>query len=234
MLIAETNRGIDERAAAERRPKGPRAGRASGSQPGSCRTRSIRRFTASWRALLTSSRLSSLTTRGNVRPPTDGWLSPRRLQALAPDNSEQTGEDVILVVFVHRWQHQRPTDDDNLTAFRALLSLTVGYEREARIRWRRAAAGPWRLRRLARPLGFRLRRRRRRRDLLDPPGGWSTRGGRIGAGAVRTAASLSQPPAKARRKPAFGDRRSQLGGMIVFSALAQSLIQSASAPSAGQ
>ena len=58
----------------------------------------------------------------------------QRLEALAPDNST-TGEDVILVVFVHGWQHDARTDDDNLTAFRALLSKTVEYEK------RHASAG---------------------------------------------------------------------------------------------
>ena len=51
----------------------------------------------------------------------------QRLEALAPDGAA-AGEDVILVVFVHGWQHDARSDDDNLTAFRALLSRTVKYE----------------------------------------------------------------------------------------------------------
>ena len=129
----------------------------------------------------------------------------QRLEALAPDNST-TGEDVILVVFVHGWQHDARTDDDNLTAFRALLSKTVEYEK------RHASAGVaprpvlgvfvgWRA------IGFRLGRRRRGCDLLDPAGGRATGCGGLGAGIVRAAATLSQSAAKARRKPAARDRR---------------------------
>jgi hypothetical protein len=58
----------------------------------------------------------------------------KRLDALAPD-PEQLGKDVILVVFVHGWQHDARSDDENLSAFRVLLSETVEYERE------RASAG---------------------------------------------------------------------------------------------
>jgi hypothetical protein len=53
----------------------------------------------------------------------------QRLEALSPDGAK-TGEDVILVVFVHGWQHDARSDDDNLTSFRALLSETVGYEKD--------------------------------------------------------------------------------------------------------
>src|ERR1700733_321454 len=52
----------------------------------------------------------------------------KRLDAMAPD-PEQLGQDVILVVFVHGWQHDARSDDENLSAFRVLLSETVEYER---------------------------------------------------------------------------------------------------------
>jgi len=52
----------------------------------------------------------------------------KRLEALAPD-PEQPGQDVILVVFVHGWQHDGRSDDENLSAFRVLLNETFDYER---------------------------------------------------------------------------------------------------------
>ena len=55
----------------------------------------------------------------------------RRLDALAPFDPPQAGQDVILVAFVHGWKHDARSDDDNLTAFRALLSETVEYEKSA-------------------------------------------------------------------------------------------------------
>jgi hypothetical protein len=52
------------------------------------------------------------------------------VDALAPDDAQQ-GQDVILAAFVHGWQHDTRSDDENLTAFRALLGKTVEYERAA-------------------------------------------------------------------------------------------------------
>lgn len=45
----------------------------------------------------------------------------KRLDALAPENASQ-GQDVVLIAFVHGWQHDARSDDDNLSAFRALLN----------------------------------------------------------------------------------------------------------------
>ena len=52
----------------------------------------------------------------------------QRLEALAPNDPRQGGQDVILVVFVHGWQHDARSDDENLSAFRVLLSETVDYK----------------------------------------------------------------------------------------------------------
>ena len=125
-----------------------------------------------------------------------------RLDALAPEDARQ-GQDVILVAFVHGWKHDARTDDDNLSAFRVLLNNTVDYEKSAIAPRRQASSGAWRLCRLARPVGFWLGRRYCRRDFLGPAGGWTARGGRIGARIVRETAPLSQPPTKARREIRF-------------------------------
>src|ERR1700733_889288 len=54
----------------------------------------------------------------------------QRLEALAPYDPPQAGRDVILFVFVLGLQHDAPSDDDNLTAFRALFPHPVEYERD--------------------------------------------------------------------------------------------------------
>src|SRR5208283_1486109 len=51
----------------------------------------------------------------------------KHLEALGPEDG-RTSEDVILVLFVHGWKHDARSDDDNLSAFRALLKETVDYE----------------------------------------------------------------------------------------------------------
>ena len=84
--------------------------------------------------------------------------------------------------------------------------------------------------RLARSLGIRIGRRHRRRDLLGPAGGRAASGDGIAARAVRAAPSLPQSPAKAGGNPLLVIAGHSFGGMIVFSALAQSLIEAASAP----
>jgi hypothetical protein len=53
----------------------------------------------------------------------------QKFDALAPEDAPQ-GHDVILVAFVHGWKHDARSDDDNLTAFRALLSHTVDHEKD--------------------------------------------------------------------------------------------------------
>jgi pimeloyl-ACP methyl ester carboxylesterase len=153
----------------------------------------------------------------------------QRLEALAPDNS-QTGEDVILVVFVHGWQHDARSDDDNLTAFRTLLSETVKYET--------AATAPG-----AKP-----------RPVLGVFVGWrglsdyglgsavadatfwgrQAAGQRVAVGSVRELFGRLRHYRNRQRKrggnPLLVIVGHSFGGMIVFSALAQSLIQAASAP----
>jgi hypothetical protein len=153
----------------------------------------------------------------------------QRLEALAPDNSK-TGEDVILVAFVHGWQHDARSDDDNLTAFRALLSETVEYER--------AHTSPGVAPRpvLGVFVGW--------RGLSDYGLGgavadatfWGRQaaGQRVAAGSVRELFGRLRHYRNRQRKrggdPLLVIVGHSFGGMIVFSALAQSLIQAASAP----
>jgi pimeloyl-ACP methyl ester carboxylesterase len=153
----------------------------------------------------------------------------KRLDALAPDPN-QLGKDVILVVFVHGWQHDARSDDENLSAFRVLLNETVDYERT------RASAGV-----AARPVlgvfvgwrglsGFGLG------DVIADATFWERQaaGLRVAFGSVRELFGRLRHYRNRQKKnlgnPLLVIVGHSFGGMIVFSALAQSLIQAASAP----
>jgi hypothetical protein len=153
----------------------------------------------------------------------------RRLEALAPNNAT-TGKDVILVAFVHGWQHDARSDDDNLAAFRVLLSKTVEYEE--------AHASPGIAPRpvLGVFVGW--------RGLSDYGLGgtvadatfWGRQaaGQRVAVGSVRELFGRLRHYRNRQQKrdgnPLLVIVGHSFGGMIVFSALAQSLIQAAAAP----
>ena len=153
----------------------------------------------------------------------------QRLEALAPDNST-TGEDVILVVFVHGWQHDARTDDDNLTAFRALLSKTVEHER------RHASAGVAPRPVLGVFVGWRGLSDYGLGDVVADATFWTRQaaGQRVATGSVRELFGRLRHYRNRQQKrggnPLLVIVGHSFGGMIVFSALAQSLIQAASAP----
>jgi hypothetical protein len=154
----------------------------------------------------------------------------KRLEALAPYEPQQTGQDVILVVFVHGWQHNARSDDDNLTAFRALLSETVGYEKSA------TAPG-------AKPrpvmgvfVGWRGLSDYGLGEVVADATFWGRQaaGQRVAIGSVRELFGRLRHYRNRQQKrggnPLLVIVGHSFGGMIVFSALAQSLIQAASAP----
>ena len=156
----------------------------------------------------------------------------KRLDALAPDPA-QPGQDVILVVFVHGWQHDARSDDENLSAFRVLLSETVDYERT------RASAGV-----AARPVlgvfvGWRGKSAFGLGDVIADATFWERQaaGQRVAVGSVRELFGRLRHYRNRQKKnlgnPLLVIVGHSFGGMIVFSALAQSLIQAASAPAGG-
>ena len=157
----------------------------------------------------------------------------KRLEALAPDDPPQAGQDVILVVFVHGWQHNARSDDDNLTAFRALLSKTVDYER--------AQASPGVAPRpvLGVFVGWRGLSDFGLGDVLADATFWGRQaaGQRVAVGSVRELFGRLRHYRNRQQKrggnPLLVIVGHSFGGMIVFSALAQSLIQAASAPAGG-
>ena len=152
-----------------------------------------------------------------------------RLEALAPDDVA-TGEDVILVAFVHGWQHDARSDDDNLTAFRALLSETVDYER------RHASSGVAPRPVLGVFVGWRGLSDFGLGDVVADATFWTRQaaGQRVAAGSVRELFGRMRHYRNRQQKrggnPLLVIVGHSFGGMIVFSALAQSLIQAASAP----
>ncbi|HEY1886179.1 MAG TPA: hypothetical protein VGG86_09025, partial [Roseiarcus sp.] len=152
-----------------------------------------------------------------------------RLQALAPDGGAQ-GEDVILVTFVHGWKHDARSDDDNLTAFRLLLNQTVDYEKSA------TAPGAKPRPVLGVFVGWRGLSNFGLGDLVADPTFWGRQaaGQRVAVGSVRELFGRLRHYRNRRRKeegnPLLVIVGHSFGGMIVFSALAQSLIQAASAP----
>jgi len=153
----------------------------------------------------------------------------KRLEELAPDGG-QPGRDVILVAFAHGWQHDARSDDDNLTAFRVLLGKTVEYERSATppggeprpvlgvfVGWRGLTSfGP--------------------NEAIADATFWGRQaaGQRVAVGSVRELFGRLRHYRNRRRKeggnPLLVIVGHSFGGMIVYSALAQSLIQAASAP----
>jgi hypothetical protein len=152
-----------------------------------------------------------------------------RLQALAPDGASQ-GEDVILVTFVHGWKHDARSDDDNLMAFRLLLNETVGYEKSA------TAPGAKPRPVLGVFVGWRGLSDFGLGDVVADATFWGRQaaGQRVAVGSVRELFGRLRHYRNRRRKeggnPLLVIVGHSFGGMIVFSALAQSLIQAASAP----
>ena len=153
----------------------------------------------------------------------------QRLEALSPDGAK-TGKDVILVVFVHGWQHDARSDDDNLTAFRALLSETVGYEKD------HASSGVAPRPVLGVFVGWRGLSDFGLGDVVADATFWTRQaaGLRVAAGSVRELFGRLRHYRNRQQNrggnPLLVIVGHSFGGMIVFSALAQSLIQAASAP----
>ena len=153
-----------------------------------------------------------------------------RLEALAPYDPPQAGQDAILVVFVHGWQHNARSDDDNLTAFRALLSETVGYEKSA------TAPGAKPRPVLGIFVGWRGLSDYGLGNVVADATFWDRQaaGQRVAVGSVRELFGRLRHYRNRQQQrggnPLLVIVGHSFGGMIVFSALAQSLIQAASAP----
>jgi hypothetical protein len=153
----------------------------------------------------------------------------KRLDALAPENAPQ-GQDAILVAFVHGWKHDARSDDDNLAAFRVILNRTVDYEKSA------TAPGAKPRPVLGVFVGWRGLSDFGLGDAVADTTFWGRQaaGQRVAVGSVRELFGRLRHYRNRRRKdggnPLLVIVGHSFGGMIVYSALAQSLIQAASAP----
>ena len=140
-------------------------------------------------------------------------------------------EDVIIVVFVHGWKHDARSDDTNLAEFRNVLKLAVGKEAEQ-------ASGGRRRPVLGVFVGWRGMSLFDRYGILDNATFWDRQdaGRRVAVGSVRELFGRFRHY-RNRRKDAGGAPLliivgHSFGGMIVYSALAQSLIEAATASAA--
>jgi len=153
-----------------------------------------------------------------------------RVDSLAPADKPEQAQDVILVVFVHGWKHDARSDDENLSAFRVLLNETVQHEK--------ATASPGvKLRPvLGIFVGWRGLSEYGLGDAIADTTFWGRQaaGQRVATGSPRELFGRLRHYRNRRRKqgghPLLVIAGHSFGGMIVFSALAQSLIEAASAP----
>src|SRR5580704_12610115 len=140
-------------------------------------------------------------------------------------------KDAIIVVFVHGWKHDARTDDTNLSAFQGVLGKTVELELEQSAR----------MGALARPvlgmfIGWRGMSLYDRFGVSDNATFWDRQeaGRRVSTGSVRELLGRCRHYHNHRKDnggaPLFIVVGHSFGGMIVFSALAQSLIEAASVP----
>jgi hypothetical protein len=149
----------------------------------------------------------------------------------AIEHMRETSKDAIVLVFVHGWKHDARTDDDNLASFRRVLGRTARHERDCAdgagardvfgvfVGWRGVSVH-----------GF--------GDLLANATFWGRQEAahRVATGSVRELFGRLRHYRNSRLKhggcPLLMISGHSFGGMIVFSALAQSLIEAASAPAA--
>lgn len=138
-------------------------------------------------------------------------------------------KDVILAVFVHGWKHDARSDDENLSAFRVLLKETVQHEQ--------ATTSPGTK---ARPVlgifvGWRGLSEFGIGDAIVDATFWGRQaaGQRVATGSARELFGRLRHYRNHRLKragaPLLVIAGHSFGGMIVYSALAQSLIEAASA-----
>jgi pimeloyl-ACP methyl ester carboxylesterase len=143
------------------------------------------------------------------------------------------GEDIIIVVFAHGWKHDARTDDSNICDFRTkVLERVVEYEKQ------QAAAQNH----IPRPvlgvfIGWRgMSLYDSRLQWLENITFWTRQsaGRRVAAGSVRELAGHLRNYHRKRKddkgEPLFVVVGHSFGGMIVYSALAQALIEAAATP----
>jgi hypothetical protein len=136
--------------------------------------------------------------------------------------------DAIIVVFVHGWKHNARTDDTNLIDFCKVLENTANYEANYNEDAPRPVLGVF--------VGWRGMSLHDRFSLSDNLTFWDRQqaGRRVAVGSVRELMGRFRHYHNARvdsqGAPLVVIVGHSFGGMIVYSALAQSLIEAASTP----
>jgi pimeloyl-ACP methyl ester carboxylesterase len=145
------------------------------------------------------------------------------------DGMRMTRKDAIVLVFVHGWKHDARTDDDNLSSFRIVLAQTAAFE-QAEAAKGGADARPV----LGVFVGWRGLTAFGPSDLIADATflGRQEAGHRVSTGSARELFGRLRHYRNSRLnnqgKPLLIIAGHSFGGMIVFSALAQSLIEAAS------
>lgn len=155
----------------------------------------------------------------------------RQMDAIAAWLDASSERDAIIVTFVHGWKHDARSNDDNLANFKRILEQTVGQEAEAHVSdggRPRPVLGVF--------VGWRGMSLYDRFGISDNLTFWDRQdaGRRVAVGSVRELFGRFRHY-RNRRKDAGGSpllviSGHSFGGMIVFSALAQALIEAASTP----
>lgn len=149
-----------------------------------------------------------------------------RLAALSDDRT-----DAIVVVFVHGWKHDARSNDEDLSHFRNLLDQTSAYEKQ------HATPGAPPRPVLGVFVGWRGLSAYGVGDAVANATFWDrqTAGHRVATGSVRELFGRLRNYRNTRRdaggRPLLVIAGHSFGGMIVYSALAQSLVEAACAPS---
>lgn len=152
----------------------------------------------------------------------------RQMDAVAGWLANFVEKDVIIVVFVHGWKHDARSDDNNLRHFQRVLEQTVGQEAE------HATSGLAPRPVLGVFVGWRGLSLYDRFGIIENVTFWDRQqaGRRVAVGSVRELFGRFRHY-RNHRKDAGGAPLvvivgHSFGGMIVYSALAQSLIEAAS------
>ena len=146
------------------------------------------------------------------------------------DEMREGGTDAIVLVFVHGWKHNAESDDPNLVSFCNVLARTAKHERDCAGDNARPVMGIY--------VGWRGKSTYGIGDVVADTTFWGRQeaGHRVATGSVRELFGRLRHYRNSRVKRGgtalLVIAGHSFGGMIVFSALAQSLIESASAPAA--
>jgi pimeloyl-ACP methyl ester carboxylesterase len=143
--------------------------------------------------------------------------------------SAHSGIDVIIVIFVHGWKHDARSDDSNLANFQVVIQDTVAREKEERAR----------IGKTSRPIlgvfvGWRGMSLYDRFGIIENLTFWDRQdaGRKVAVGSVRELFGRFRHYRNRRRDeggaPLLIIVGHSFGGMVVYSALAQSLIEAAS------